>query len=82
MENVKTVAMAYTRNKGQKEFFDAVRHGFCEDITLQTPFFQSIEGCLSYFRYHIHILDDLNILASKIKSTAWAICNDWFYPIC
>ena len=81
MENVKTVAMAYTTNKGQKEFFDAIHHGFCEDTTLQTQFFQSIEGCSSYFRYHIHILDDLNTLASKIESIALAICKEWFYMV-
>ena len=74
--------MAYTSDKGKNEFFDAVYHGFCEDTTLQVQFFPSIEGCRSYFQYHMHMSNDLNILASKIKSTAWAICNDWFYPIC
>ena len=79
MKNVKTVAKAYTSEKGHKEFFDAVYHGFCEDKTLQTQFFRSIEACRSYFQYHTS--KDLNILDSAIESLAFAICKKWFYQV-
>ena len=79
MKNVKTVAKAYTSEKGHKEFFDAIYHGFCEDKTLQTQFFHSLEACRSYFRYHTS--KDLNILDSAIHSLAFAICKEWFYSV-
>ena len=77
MDNVKKVAMAYTSEKGQKEFFDAIYHGFCEDTTLQVQFFPSIEGCRSYFQYHMS--NDWYKLASTIESMADDICDKWFF---
>ena len=79
MENVKTVAMAYNTKKGQKEFFDAIYHGFCEDKSLRTLFFQSNEKCRAHFKFHVP--DVVNILTSRIESIAFEICDNWFYHV-
>lgn len=82
MENVKTVAMAYNTKKGKEEFFDAINHGFCEDIKLQTLFFETEAeslDCWTYFQYYVRRV--VPILTSRIESIAYEICDNWFYHV-
>ena len=82
MENVKTVAMAYNTKKGKEEFFDAINHGFCEDIKLQTLFFETEAeslDCWTYFQYYVRRV--VPILTSRIESIAYEICDSWFYHV-